>query len=57
MLEANLIFLRRIIDGNIASPELLTQINLKVSTFNERHNILVFFTYVQHQLFKKPTIT
>jgi len=53
-LETNLTFLRRPIDSIIDAPELLTQINFKVPTFNARHMyLLVFFTYMQHQLFKK----
>lgn len=36
-LEASITFLRRLIVGLIDSPELLTQINFKIPSFNTRH--------------------
>jgi hypothetical protein len=39
-LEANLIFLRRLIDGHVDSPELLAQINFKVPSFHSRQLII-----------------
>ncbi|XP_050540336.1 uncharacterized protein LOC126904976 [Daktulosphaira vitifoliae] len=39
-LEANLTFLRRLIDGHIDSPELLELIKFKVPSFHARHLIL-----------------
>lgn len=35
--EANLVFLRRLIDNTIDSPKLLKHINFKVSTYHARH--------------------